>query len=425
MKYYFYLIFSFFFPFLSGTTAQVNLNQGLIGCYPFTGNANDLSNRNNDGDVRGAKLTTDRFGNANAAYDFDGIDDFIEIGVQDLKINEFSYSMWIYPRSLPSYDQAFFMFSIGSASGDQGMLIGNEYTGVLTGFSNGSYLGYDYNVRCMTRAMPKLNQWYHIVLAKDVTNYYFYVDGKLICASPTKGSAAYYGTGIVKATIGARFNYGQAINAIIDDVHLYNRSLNTTEVETLFKGVPSTAPEKITLTQDKTTTCAGEQIQFTASVNSPTVSYYWKVDGIIQSIAFSNEFIYQLPDRHVDYQTTISVEASDKNSCFPSDPATAEKTITVAKCDSSSENPSLFVPTAFTPNNDGKNDTWEIFNPDAFSELKISIFNRWGEVIFQSAGYARPWNGTYKGVVVPAGAYPYKIYSQRNLIKQGVVSIIH
>ena len=45
---------------------------GLVGWWPFNGNANDESGNGNNGTVNGATLTTDRFGNANKAYSFDG-----------------------------------------------------------------------------------------------------------------------------------------------------------------------------------------------------------------------------------------------------------------------------------------------------------------------------------------------------------------
>ena len=49
-----------------------NLQNGLVGYYPFCGNANDGSGNGNNGVVAGATLTTDRFGNANSAYNFNG-----------------------------------------------------------------------------------------------------------------------------------------------------------------------------------------------------------------------------------------------------------------------------------------------------------------------------------------------------------------
>jgi gliding motility-associated-like protein len=68
----------------------------------------------------------------------------------------------------------------------------------------------------------------------------------------------------------------------------------------------------------------------------------------------------------------------------------------------------LHIPTAFSPDRNGINDTFEIFN-DKEQILDVRIFNRWGNVIFQSAGYPVPWNGSYKNETVPAGVYPYII----------------
>jgi hypothetical protein len=52
---------------------------GLLACYPFNGNANDESGNENHGSVFGATLTSDRLGNPNSAYEFDGSDDYIMI----------------------------------------------------------------------------------------------------------------------------------------------------------------------------------------------------------------------------------------------------------------------------------------------------------------------------------------------------------
>lgn len=71
-----FLIFSSaFFMFLP--QAFGNLNDGLVAYYPFNGNANDESGNLNNGTVFGATSTADRFGNANRAYFFDGVNDYI------------------------------------------------------------------------------------------------------------------------------------------------------------------------------------------------------------------------------------------------------------------------------------------------------------------------------------------------------------
>ena len=68
-----FILLSALFSGWSGVIAQINLDSGLVAHYPFNGNANDESGNANHGTVNGATLTTDRFGNANKAYSFDGV----------------------------------------------------------------------------------------------------------------------------------------------------------------------------------------------------------------------------------------------------------------------------------------------------------------------------------------------------------------
>ncbi|PCJ89614.1 MAG: hypothetical protein COA57_01730 [Flavobacteriales bacterium] len=67
----------------------------------------------------------------------------------------------------------------------------------------------------------------------------------------------------------------------------------------------------------------------------------------------------------------------------------------------------LNIPTAFTPNNDGKNDKWVIRG--LYDNTTVEIYNRWGSVLFSSTGYPDAWDGTYNGKDVPAATYYYII----------------
>jgi gliding motility-associated-like protein len=74
----------------------------------------------------------------------------------------------------------------------------------------------------------------------------------------------------------------------------------------------------------------------------------------------------------------------------------------------------LFVPNAFSPNNDGIN---EVFEPVSNFELnKLRIYNRWGELVFESNNSPIKWDGTYKGQLCPAGVYvAYIVYQDCSL----------
>ena len=70
--------------------------------------------------------------------------------------------------------------------------------------------------------------------------------------------------------------------------------------------------------------------------------------------------------------------------------------------------PRLFVPDAFTPNGDGRNDELDIYGL-FFNQFEIKVYNRWGEVIFSTEDVNQKWDGTYKGAKVQPGVYPYVI----------------
>ncbi|GAB4402744.1 MAG: hypothetical protein OHK0053_26960 [Microscillaceae bacterium] len=69
----------------------------------------------------------------------------------------------------------------------------------------------------------------------------------------------------------------------------------------------------------------------------------------------------------------------------------------------------LNVPNVFTPNGDGRFDTWEIPLLTGFPNAKICVFNRWGDQVFESTGYQNPWDGTFNSNPVGHGTYYWTI----------------
>lgn len=71
---------------------------------------------------------------------------------------------------------------------------------------------------------------------------------------------------------------------------------------------------------------------------------------------------------------------------------------------------SVYIPSAFSPNDDNINDVFTIPNQDAFSTYDLEIFTRWGESIFKTNQLNDAWDGTFKnGTFAPQGTYPYVI----------------
>lgn len=102
-------------------------------------------------------------------------------------------------------------------------------------------------------------------------------------------------------------------------------------------------------------------------------------------------------------QQTIWVEVIDENNCVSYD------TITINAC--SPEDRFAEMPTAFTPNGDGKNDVWRIPELEPFPAAVVEIFDRWGNLIYRSEpGYSRPWDGfASDGRQMPMDSYYFVI----------------
>ena len=163
----------------------------------------------------------------------------------------------------------------------------------------------------------------------------------------------------------------------------------------------------------------GTNIMFTDSsiYNSPIQSWEWSFGDPTNTILTNNSnistsFIYELPN---SYQVTLIIK--DQNGCIDS----TYKTITIIG--------SVEFPTAFTPDNDTKNDFWEIKNIDKlYPENVVKIYNRWGNLIYESekGAYAsRPWNGKFNDENLPIGSYFFVIeYNSNKKSDKGTITII-
>lgn len=86
----------------------------------------------------------------------------------------------------------------------------------------------------------------------------------------------------------------------------------------------------------------------------------------------------------------------------------------------------LRAPTAFSPNGDGQNDEFTV-GSGVFDGFQLTIFNKWGNLVFQSKDINRAWNGDYNGQPAPNGTYTYKVLYMRNgqsVFSTGTVTII-
>jgi gliding motility-associated-like protein len=117
------------------------------------------------------------------------------------------------------------------------------------------------------------------------------------------------------------------------------------------------------------------------------------------------------PSNNLSNENTLSTIAS------PTTTTTYTLTITTTDACEFSDEVTVFVelpiyiPNTITPNNDGFNDFWIISNIQNYPSANVSIYDRWGQKIFNVTGYTseKRWDGTNKGLRLPAGTYYYII----------------
>lgn len=87
----------------------------------------------------------------------------------------------------------------------------------------------------------------------------------------------------------------------------------------------------------------------------------------------------------------------------------------------------IYIPNAFTPNEDGENDKFYVFGKD-LKKVNMQIFDRWGETIFETSRQDDGWDGTYKGVKLNAGVYIYNVNVEylngKKMTQSGSVTLI-
>jgi gliding motility-associated-like protein len=107
----------------------------------------------------------------------------------------------------------------------------------------------------------------------------------------------------------------------------------------------------------------------------------------------------------------------------PTDDITYTLTVTSSTCGTSSSSvlvrvyKKITIPNTFSPNHDGVNDLWNIDALITYPQSIIRVFDRYGQQVFQSIGYTKPWDGTYGGSPLPAGTYYYIIDLKNHLPK--------
>jgi gliding motility-associated-like protein len=151
----------------------------------------------------------------------------------------------------------------------------------------------------------------------------------------------------------------------------------------------------------------GDSIILTGKAEGENLVYSWLPDSYISDASLLSPTIK--PESDISY-TLAAVSAFG---CTNQDEAIVK---VVAD---------IFVPNAFTPNADGKNDTWKIPFLDPAFGAEVIVFNRYGQVVYRSKAAIVSWDGTIKGKPQSVGTYVYLIsIKSGSFLRTGTVTLI-
>lgn len=251
-------------------------SNGLVGWWPFNGNANDESGNGNNGTVNGATLTTDRFGVAAEAYNFDGVDDYIDIGNNNnLNSNIISISVWYNALDYGSAAQGYQgnLVSKREQSGWGGAyqlaLASNPINLVYAPYTIGGQNGNVYSTE------QAIGQWVHVVYVHDLVSARIYINGILSGTTIVSGGLT---PNTLPVWFGSRPNAGVNscfLNGQLDDIGIWNRALTEAEIATLFAGCNLSVT---TQPQDQSVNASAGTASFITASSSATATYQWQTN---------------------------------------------------------------------------------------------------------------------------------------------------
>lgn len=232
--------------------AYVSTN-GLVGWWPFNGNANDESGNGNNATVNGATLTSDRYGNANASYSFNGSSNYLEGSASTFPTGNRSIAIWFYTTNINVGSAGMQTFGYGGGVCEESWLMQMDNTTPAASFFTDNT--FEVSIGCNTwiTALPfgvngtpsnPNNNWHHWVITNGPSGVEYYIDGNyaggataVVGGTQVTGKKYFIGscpdlTG-VQAYQDAYLSHW---NGKLDDVGIWNRVLTPQEISDLFNG---------------------------------------------------------------------------------------------------------------------------------------------------------------------------------------------
>jgi hypothetical protein len=290
---------------------------GLVGWWPFNGNANDESGNGNHGTVNGATLAADRFGNPAKAYSFDG-NSKINLGrlsiIDTLDSNRnISYSLWFLADSIQSsfakmpliskrqtywgtagFSQSYFTLHGGGQD--------NRRNGknICTGFIDAHF----YSSQLLEGGVTNDNRWHCLIATKSGNAYKMYFDGTLF-DSILDNSVLFSIDDMIIGFQGVwGFENEKWYKGHLDDIAIYNRALTAAEVQQLYTG-QSACNLTVNLATSDTLAACGNSI--TLNAGNPGANYLWNTGDSTPSISATQSGWYSATVNQNNCSATDSV----------------------------------------------------------------------------------------------------------------------
>ena len=245
---------------------------GLIGWWPFTGNANDESGNGNNGTVNGATLTSDRFGNTNKAYSFNGTSNFISVSNNNSlqTPNAISVNSWVQFSGQGSFRL------ISKGWSPNGIEVHTETSTNHKIRYGGAFNGTGYGPISQTTLAD--SQWYMVTTIDNGNVKYIYINGTLedtlvhnYGSVPVSTINLYFGKNSQNAT--------DYLDGKLDDIGIWNRALDSCEVKDLYFGsLGNCCNVSVTTQPINQSVNVSNNAQFTTSSSDPLATYQWQTD---------------------------------------------------------------------------------------------------------------------------------------------------
>jgi len=211
-------------------TTNVDVTTGLIAFYPFNGNANDASGNGNNGSYTGT-LINDRLGNSNSAISLNGINNMITLpGNNGYNTDTFTVNFWTYANSYNIHQQV--QYGVIGSSGRFSLKWDNTGISYIPMTCAG---GWASSGNTTNLSGVQTGQWQMLTYVIQGSTTKFYLNGNFIQTINTASNLTcfnsnmnlYFGGDILGGAI-------EYYNGRFDDIRIYNRALNQSEISYLF-----------------------------------------------------------------------------------------------------------------------------------------------------------------------------------------------